>query len=174
MVQWLKSHVAEYGGDPEAIFIIGHSAGGTHLSAYLYNAAVQPSGGPGIAGAILLSAAVGAEAKGPREEVARAYYGEDPAGWAAKAPLALAETYAGTPVPTFVITSEFDPSMIEAPAAALYAELCRKEQACPRYLQARGHNHLSTALSLGSADDSVGVEMRDFIATTLSRRTASR
>ena len=31
-VQWTKAHIAEYGGDPDRIFISGHSAGG-HLAA---------------------------------------------------------------------------------------------------------------------------------------------
>jgi len=35
VVAWLKSHVAEYGGDPNKIFLWGHSAGAAHVADYV-------------------------------------------------------------------------------------------------------------------------------------------
>jgi acetyl esterase len=166
IVTWLRQNAATYGGDPNSIYMIGNSAGGTHLATYLYNASVQPADGPSIAGAILLSGAVGIDATGPREKVTRAYYGDDKSKWAERAPVNLVDTYQGKKVPTFIITAEFDPGEIETPGIELYAKLCKRDNGCPRALQLRGHNHLSTALSFNTEDDVLGSAIRDFIATT--------
>ncbi len=88
-VRWARANAARHGGDANAIFLIGHSAGGTHVAGYLYSAEAQGAEGPQVAGAILLSPAVGAETSGPREATARAYYGDDPAKWISLSPIGL-------------------------------------------------------------------------------------
>jgi len=35
VVAWLKSHISEYGGDPDKIFLWGHSAGAAHVADYV-------------------------------------------------------------------------------------------------------------------------------------------
>jgi hypothetical protein len=35
-------------------------------------------------------------------------------------------------------------------------------------------NHLSTSLSLGTDDDSLGAELRDFVRTTLAAQTTQK
>jgi acetyl esterase len=174
IVTWLHRNIASYGGDPARIYIIGNSAGGTILAAYLYDASVQPADGSSIAGAIILSGAVGIDVPGPREKVTRAYYGDDPAMWAAHAPITLVDSYEGKKVPTFIITAELDPAEIENPGAELYAKLCKRDNGCPRYLQLRGHNHLSTALSFNTEDDLLGAAVRDFVATTGGGTTVAK
>ena len=46
VVAWLKAHVAEYGGDPEKIFLWGHSSGAAHVADYV---AQQATGNPVLA-----------------------------------------------------------------------------------------------------------------------------
>jgi carboxylesterase type B len=41
-----------FGGDPNRIVLIGHSAGATHVANYIFNKSLQPSGGPGVAGTV--------------------------------------------------------------------------------------------------------------------------
>ena len=43
VVAWLKSHIAEYGGDPSKVFLWGHSAGAAHVGDYV---AHQATGTP--------------------------------------------------------------------------------------------------------------------------------
>ncbi len=173
-VRWARANAARHGGDPNAIFLIGHSAGGTHVAGYLYSAAAQGAEGPQVAGAVLLSPAVGAETTGPREATARAYYGDDPANWISHSPIGLYESYSGRKVPTSVIVAEFDPTMIEAPAAELMAKICLKDKACPHFVNVRGHNHISSALSLNTGDQTFGPILLDFIRGTLATRGASQ
>jgi triacylglycerol lipase len=175
MAKWLKANIAQYGGDPNAIFMIGHSAGGTHLGTYLYDAGSQPADGPEIAGAIFLSPAVDVPPPGgPREPVVRQYFGEDPAKWRERAPVGLVEAYKGRRVPTFLVTAEFDPAEIEVPSSELYTKLCRKYDACPRYLQLQGHNHVSSAYGLNTDDPTFGADAMAFIRSALAPQTANR
>ena len=170
VVRWVRANAARYGGDPNQITLIGHSAGGTIVGGYLYKQDVQPSGDPGIAAAILLSPAVGGERTGPREKIALDYYGPDRAKWVENVPLGLYNTYQGRRVPTMVVVAEYDPPEIEAPAAALIARICEKEQACPHFVNMRGHNHVSHAMSLTTADNSFGTVVLDFVRRTLANR----
>ncbi|MSQ53396.1 MAG: alpha/beta hydrolase, partial [Betaproteobacteria bacterium] len=129
MVRWAKANVAKHGGDPNAIFVFGHSVGGTVVGGYLYNQSVQPEGDPSVLGALLLSPAVGGERTGPREKVALDYYGEDRNKWAENVPLGLYNTYQGRKVPTMFVIAEYDPPQIEGPAVELMSRICAKEQA---------------------------------------------
>jgi len=174
VVRWARAHASRHGGDPNAIFLIGHSAGATHVAGYLYSAAAQGPEGPQVAGAVLLSPAVGPETRGARETTAKAYYGDDPALWVTHSPIGLYESYKGRKVPTSIIVAELDPTVIEAPAAELMARICLQDRACPHFVNVRGHNHISSALSLNSADDSFGPVLLDFIRFTLATRGASQ
>jgi acetyl esterase/lipase len=171
-VTWLHANVAHYGGNPNAIFVIGHSAGGYHLGTYLYDGKVNGNA-PRIAGAIFLSGVIELDREGPRVEVTRQYYGDDASKWPALDPYARIDSYKGKRVPTFLINAEFDSNDIELQGGVRhYAKLCTLDKACPRYYQAQNMNHLSTALSLGTDDDSLGRELRDFIQRTRAPKAA--
>ncbi len=79
LVAWVKAHIGEYGGDPQRIFLWGHSSGGAHVADYLAHRALTHQD-PGVAGAILMSAAV--YDLGHETSIWKAYYGEDPSRYA--------------------------------------------------------------------------------------------
>ncbi len=87
-VSWLRAHIAEYGGDPEKIFLMGQSAGGAHVAAYVAHGEFHPQGSAGIAGAVLVSGIYGPSAQ-PPNPFSAAYFGED------RAVLAAADSIAG-------------------------------------------------------------------------------
>ena len=45
----------------------------------------------------------------------------------------------------------------------LMAAVCKRDNKCPRRLHVQGHNHISEAIHLNSADESVGPALLDFI-----------
>ncbi len=47
LVQWLKANSAVHGGDPSRIYLLGHSAGATHVATYVYQKDLHPADGPG-------------------------------------------------------------------------------------------------------------------------------
>jgi acetyl esterase/lipase len=64
VVQWLKANVGAYGGDPQRIYLVGHSAGATHVATYAYIRALQPPDGLRIAGMVLMSGRYRVDPKG--------------------------------------------------------------------------------------------------------------
>jgi len=164
VLRWLRDNIAEYGGNPNQMFLIGQSAGGTHVAAYLFNEATQLDGGPGIAGALLSSGGFGPG----NPDAMRAYFGDDEAEWQANSPLGLVESYTGDLVPVFMWSAALDPTRIETRVAQMYGKLCVKYEDCPRFTQFQGHNHVSHVMSIGSADSAVADAALDFIRDVLS------
>ena len=147
IIQWVKDNVADYGGDPDNIFIMGNSAGATHIATYMFHEASQLPGGPGVKAAILSSGGLGAGSP--------AYYGEDAAQRAARSPLGLVDSYEGEQIPVYLWSAEYDPSNIETSVAEMYAKLCRKYADCPMYTQWQGYNHVSHVMSIDSEDTTI-------------------
>jgi triacylglycerol lipase len=57
MLQWVEAHIADYGGDPDRIFIWAHSAGNVPTGTYLGHPELWGPKGVGVKGAILMSGA---------------------------------------------------------------------------------------------------------------------
>lgn len=79
MVAWAKANAIQFGGDPNRIILIGHSAGATHVAGYAFDKSLQPPGGPGIAGAVLISGRyrVDYDPTDPNGRNMQAYFGDD-------------------------------------------------------------------------------------------------
>jgi acetyl esterase/lipase len=86
---WVKRHIAEYGGNPNQIFVIGHSAGG-YLTALLATderyLAAQGLSLADIAGAAPVSGFFWVERKGVAPDRDKRVWGTDPKAWAAASP----------------------------------------------------------------------------------------
>src|SRR5690606_32630774 len=52
-VLWLRANIARFGGSPDRIFLMGHSAGGTHVATLLFDPIFGGHPGTDVAGAIL-------------------------------------------------------------------------------------------------------------------------
>src|SRR5690606_22271977 len=53
VVRWVQENATRLGGDPQRIYLLGTPAGAGHVVQYVFDRRVQPSQGPGVAGAIL-------------------------------------------------------------------------------------------------------------------------
>ena len=164
VVAWLRANVAAHGGDPQKIFVMGQSAGATHVASWTFHDAVHGSAGPGIAGALLLSGGYAAlhpqfhsGAVAPNHV---AYYGEDTAAWAGKS--VLGHLKAGHPR-VFLGVAEYDPYPLTWPTAALVAELVQCDRQIPWLRMLRGHNHVSPAMQINSEVDTLGPELLEFV-----------
>ncbi|MDC0598925.1 alpha/beta hydrolase, partial [Gammaproteobacteria bacterium] len=155
IVAWIRSNASTYGINPEQIFFLCASAGCTHVSSLLFDQNLQFENDPDIAGAIMLSGAYGA---GNVD-----YFGDDPAVRNARSALSLAENYTGEDVPVFLLSAEYDPNGIETGTAQLYGLLCAKRDACPRFAQARDHNHISINQHINTEDERYTSQMLEFI-----------
>ena len=164
MVAWLRANIAQYGGDPEKIFVMGQSAGASHVATWAFLESVHGAAGARMAGAILLSGGYGALHpqfySGAASPNHIAYFGEDTAGWKDKC--VLGNVRAGHPR-VFLGVAEFDPYPLTWPTAALIAELVQRDKRIPWMRMMRGHNHVSPAMQINSEVDTLGPELLEFI-----------
>jgi acetyl esterase len=164
VVAWLRDNAAKYGGDPERIFIMGQSAGATHVATWTFMDAVHGSAGPRVAGALLLSGVYAALHPGYSDGKPMpnqlAYYGEDTSKWDAMSPLGFVKQ--GHP-PVFVAVAEFDPYPLAWPSAALLAALVKCDRSMPRFEVLPDHNHVSPAMQINSAVDTLGPTLLEFV-----------
>jgi len=164
MVAWAKANAAKFGGDPNRIFLIGHSAGATHVASYVFDKSLQPADGPGVAGAVLISGRyrLRANPADPNSGNMQAYFGSDEAQYAARSP--INHIGDGAHVPLFVVICEYENPGLDVSGAELLSALCARDGTCPRFVRLGGHNHLSEVLAFNTPDNYLGRQIRDFIA----------
>ena len=163
LVQWLKVHGSEYGGDGERIYLIGLSAGATHVATYTLMRDLHPASGPGISGVVLISGryVIDPQPDDPNLENVQAYFGTDPAAYPERSPLTHVDD--APDIPTFVVIAEYDNPDLDTQGALLFAALCERDRACPRIKRMERHNHLSQVYQFNTVDDELGREILEFI-----------
>ena len=167
-VTWLHDNIAGHGGDPTKVVIAGQSAGAAHVAGYVAHRDFHPvtgdNGGGGIAGAVMFSGIYDTTTAQPND-FARAYFGEDQAGWG---PASCLAGLLNTHIPLLFSVAEFDPEDFQRQAAQLVGAWGRaKGEYAPMQLLA-GHNHLSPALCIGSPEQ----ETERMLAAFVQRVTA--
>ena len=157
-VRWIKENAADIKGDPDGIFVLGHSAGGAHTADFVFRSGIIDGESPEVAGAIIASPvlAVADFLSGS------GYYGEDTNEWLNKQVLGNVER---TSIPVLIMVAEFDPTPFQASAVKLLNELVVGKGAAARFSQVRGHNHISYISSIGTSDTQSAEQIIDFIAT---------
>jgi acetyl esterase/lipase len=113
--KWVRANIGAYGGDPNRIVLMGHSAGASHVAGYLFHKQFQPADGDGVIGAILLSG--GYDPTTGVTDGRRAYYGDDPSLYAARSPL---RHIAARATPIFIGFAEYDPPRFQIGAINLF------------------------------------------------------
>jgi acetyl esterase/lipase len=123
MVKWAKENAAKFGGDANRIYLVGHSAGATHIASYVFDKGLQPADGPGVAGAVLISGRYRLEydPNDPNGRNMQAYFGEDAATYAARSPITHIRD--GARVPVFTVVTEYDNPGLDVVGAELLAAL---------------------------------------------------
>ncbi|MBX5462469.1 MAG: alpha/beta hydrolase [Steroidobacteraceae bacterium] len=162
-VAWVRENIARHGGDPRRIVLMGQSAGAVHVAGYVAHSRFHPGGGPGIAGALMISGSYDVAVADPNP-FHTAYYGADREKWAACSTL---EGLAASAVPLFFSVSELDAADFHRQAAALVPAFMRARGTCPPLHWLPGHNHLSPVLAIGSHVDTLGPRIREFISAVV-------
>jgi acetyl esterase/lipase len=158
-IAWVKANVARYGGNPSRIFLMGHSAGATHVAAYVGTPKLHDAGSVGIAGVILVSGTFLLKPEMEVPEGQKAYFGADPALWAARSSLS---GLAASGVPMLVVHGEVDVPYYIIQAEALKAALCETKR-CPSFGVLPGHSHISEILAINTMDTSLTDQILRFI-----------
>lgn len=162
VVAWIRANAEDIGGDPEQIFLIGHSSGATHAASWAYDTSIHGTDGPRIAGVVLISGRLKADNRpdDPNAAGVEAYFGVDRAQYAARSPLTHGAT---STLPTFIAVAEYENPFLDVYSADLFSRMCEARGSCPRFTRITGHNHISIVASFNTADEALGLEILDFI-----------
>jgi acetyl esterase/lipase len=163
VIAWARANARPHGGNPDRIILFGQSAGSAHSASYLFDASFHPAGGHGVAAGILMSGSYKLE--GELRAGLLAYYGPDKSSYAARAPLTHAAKPTGAKIPLLLSVAEYDPPFLTAPTYELALALTQRDGKGPHLAYFAGHNHVSTVMSFGTAQDDVGSGVREFIAS---------
>ncbi len=157
-IRWALQNAAPYGGDPDKIFLMGHSAGASHVAGYISHSNLQLPGGAAIAGAILLSGLYDLTTAqiGPDE---KAYFGEESSLYADRSSI---DGLVETSVPLLVVISSLDLIDMERQGNELYKKACAAKH-CPRFIVLPKHNHLSEVYSINTKDEHLTNAIVSFI-----------
>jgi len=158
-IGWARAQGEAHGGDPNRVFLFGQSAGATHAASYLFDPQFHGAGGVGVKAAVVMSGGayrLGSKLAGNQA----AYFGTDATQYEARSPI----THVGkSKVPLLLSVAEYDPGALTAPSYDLARAVSLRDGKSPQFQYARGHNHVSTVMSLGSNQDDVGARVREFL-----------
>lgn len=160
-IKWIHDNIERRGGDPQRVFLFGHSAGASHVASYVARTEFHRVAGSGLAGAMLLSGAyrITPELVG-QSPTYPSYFGTDPDKYAQRSSL---DGLLATRVPLWVGSAELDPPQFKE-QADLLREGLRKAGRSFQTVVFAGHSHMSEAYSVQSDDSSVGDALKAFVS----------
>lgn len=161
-LRWVQQHAPAYGGDAAKIFLIGHSAGGAHAAAYVCDPACRPAAGHGVAGLVLISARVRADARpdNPNAPGVRAYYGDDETRYEERSVVTHA---ALLDAPLFIAVAEHENPGLDVYAAEMLYRVSQAQRRCPHFVRLAHHNHTSIVAHFDTEEDRLGREILAFV-----------
>lgn len=161
-VSWIRANARAQGGDPDRLYLMGHSAGGTHVASYAYDPALGHLG-KGVAAIVLVSARLRADVspENPNAAGVRAYFGDDEGLYEVRSPVTHAATSA---LPTFIAIAEYENPLLDVYGAELFYRLSLARRRAVRFLRLTRHNHLSIVAHFNTHEEILGREILDFLA----------
>jgi acetyl esterase/lipase len=162
-VAWVRAHAREHGGNPARIFLVGHSAGATHAAAYACDPVVRLAEGVGIAGLVLISGRLRADARpdNPNAAAVRAYFGADESLYETRSPVTHA---AQLSVPVFIAVAEHENPLLDVYGAEFLHRVSVARGRAPRFMRLPDHNHISIVAHFNTAEETLGREILEFFA----------
>jgi acetyl esterase/lipase len=157
-LSWVRENIAARGGDPNRIFLMGHSAGAAHVAQYVGHPRFHVEPGGGIAGAIFVSGLFDPASVAADPSVL-AYFGSDAALQAQRSAL---PGMAAARLPMLLAYAELDPSQFHEESEQAHSALCQAGH-CGSLLQLRGHSHMSELYSINTPDTALSESIRAFV-----------
>ena len=165
IIKWIKSKSAKFGGDGSKIFLMGNSAGTSHVATYVFLERFQVEN-DGVVGAILVSGPTfdlslnvtpSGELGHPGE---RSYFGADSSRYD---DMSVINNVGGRKIPLFIAYAELDPPLIQRQNKILIDAIRNRDNLMPTIKQVADHNHISIVLHFNTKDESLGPDLLEFI-----------
>lgn len=160
-VDWATRNIGRFGGSAARIFLIGHSAGGTHVATCLFDPEFPGRPAASVAGAVLLSARLRADvlAGNPNAHGVRAYFGSDESLYEPCSPVTHAHC---SQVPLMIAIAQFENPHLDLYGTDFFHRAGAAPARAPRFVQMRKHNHTSIVVHFNSGEEYLGREIVDF------------
>lgn len=157
-VRWVVENIAQHGGDPSKVFLMGHSAGAVHVGGYVAHSQFHGPKGIGLAGAILVSGLYELTSMEPGKPE-KSYFGEDPSKYAERSSLA---GLVKASIPLLAVYAELDPPFFHQQAKQLNEALCKAGR-CPRFVTLAKHSHMSEVYAFNTKDTELSDQVLAFV-----------
>lgn len=166
---WISANAAKFGGDAQRLFLIGESAGASHVAAATLVKRFHPPQGFNIKAAIFISGVYdvhleklarpqfGIATPDPRNE---AYFGAEFDRYPSMSTVALIDA---APFPVLITYAELDMLQMQVQAGELFAKLITQHGFAPQIRMIRDHNHLTQVYSVNTGDASLSQPLLDFM-----------
>lgn len=159
VVQWVSEKIAERGGDPARIFLMGQSAGAIHVAGYVSHPEFHKVKGGGLAGAVMVSGLYDLAAS-PAGDAEIAYFGSDPSRYAERSSL---QGLLATKIPVMVSAAELDPPRFVEQYELIKQASCKRANGCARTYMLPQHSHISEVYAINTADTRLTDEILEFV-----------
>jgi acetyl esterase/lipase len=159
VVQWVTEKIAERGGDPARIFLMGQSAGAVHVAGYVSHPELHKVKGGGLAGAIMISGIY--ELTGsPLGDPEIAYFGSDPSRYAGRSSLkGLVESK----TPLMITAAELDPPRFIEQFELMKQATCKGANGCAKSFMLPQHSHMSEVYAINTDDTRLTDQVLEFV-----------
>lgn len=163
-LQWTHERIGEHGGDPWRIFLVGHSAGGTHAASYGFDPHLGYLARH-TRGLALISARLLADdsPENPNAAGVRAYFGADAAAYERCSPMTYA---AQSAIPAFIAIAEFENPLLDLYGLEFAHRLAVARRRAPPFVRMVGHNHMSIVAHFNTDEDVLGRQLIAFFEST--------
>jgi acetyl esterase len=162
VIRWIKRNPDVHGGNPREIFLAGNSAGSMHVAGYLFFKDYQVANDD-VRGGILVSLPSINLTDHPLDPARDAlYFGPDQSKYAG---FSVINHINERKLPLFVALGELDMPLVVSQTRQFIDALYARDQTLPILKTAIGHNHISIVEHIGTADQSMGPDILEFIAT---------
>jgi triacylglycerol lipase len=149
VVAWIAANAATYSGDAARVFLMGHSAGATHIASYIARRDSGTYGAFELRGAILISGIYDLAVADASAGLV-AYFGEDAGERTARSSLT---GLAQTATRLLVVNAEFDARAFHEQGVALQSARFAQTGRLPLGACLPDHGHLSEIAQLNAVDD---------------------
>ncbi len=152
-IAWARDHGAEYGGDPDTIFLWGHSAGSSLVGSYVGHPEFHVVEGSGLSGAVLASGS------GYEITQTNGYFADE----SKLDEMASLPGLLKSDVPLFVMRAELDPPGIARSSDRLNEALCNARKCPAVFLHNPSHNHMTQVYSINTTETDISERILAFL-----------
>ena len=161
-VQWVADNIGARGGDGARIFLMGHSAGASHVAGYVSHPQFHKVKGGGLSGAIMVSGIYDLATWPYGGAAETAYYGSDASLYAERSAM---KGLLATDIPLMFAAAELDLSYFVQQLDLMKEATCKGARGCARGVMLAQHSHMSEVFDINTADTRLTDQIMQFVKT---------